>query len=394
MKIKNPKNSILLLLAVGALVLSGCSGDSDEKNGGALVTSISVAGVSVTTVPGAIPKSDWDNPDFDLFNLETSQVGQVVINDADLLTEAQIVVAASAGAKVKYAAVEFDPPETFQDASKLTLFNNGYLCIQVTSEDGKSVNYYVVEIRLSNTLTSLNKVTVGGIDATALGTPNADWSAATAGSVGLSAATKDNAAVTVTKANANQTVKYAKVTGSAAPTFGDTATFSFNDGDFLYLEVTAENGVNKTVYKLEVQVGRDTTLSALSIGEVEVVTRGTSAAALADVTPGTVLFSTRQPGGGYAVSVTPTDTDASVKWAAVENNDPNTAAFGTTSPLVFTDQGYLYVEVTAANGTTKAYYKIQVNLMMTATINYGKPVIKASSEKYIDAAWEDVTETY
>jgi hypothetical protein len=32
--------------------------------------------------------------------------------------------------------------------------------------------------------------------------------------------------------------------------------------------------------------------------------------------------------------------------------------------------------------------------MMTATINYGKPVIKASSEKYIDAAWEDVTETY
>jgi hypothetical protein len=381
---------ICIAMLTAILFFAGCPMDSgdDAKSGAALVTGITVAGEPVTGIPEPVPQDLWTSVDFNLTNLESGQVGDVIVRSS--LTDARIDVTASAGAKVKYAAVDTDTPQAFQDANTITLISNGYLCIQVTSENGKVINYYVVQTRPATSITSLTSITVGGIAAAELGTPNADWQQAAAGSVGLSNATKNDAEVEVTKTVANQTVKYAKVSGDGAPSFGTDTSFSFEDGDFLYIEVTAENGTTKTVYKLEILIGRDTTLSAISIGGVSVTNLGTPAATLAGATAGTVLFNTPQPSDGYAVVVTPTDEDADVKWAAV-TTDTNTATFGETTPIVFTDGGYLYVEVTAANGTNKAYYKIRVNLLMTATIKYGTPTIAANT---IDAIWNSVTETY
>jgi uncharacterized repeat protein (TIGR02543 family) len=221
------------------------------KHSAALVTSISVAGVSVTTVPQAVSSADWTGVEFALSALESAKLGQVVINDGASLTDAQIVVAASAGATVRYASTAQDTPEMFLDADILTLSNNDYVCIQVTSEDAKYVNYYVIKVKLTSAVVTLaqDAVKVGDVTAT-LGTPNVDYSQTVAGVADLESDLNDK---TVTVAvTGGQTVKYAKVTGSAAPQFGDTATFSFVDGDFLYLEVTAENGINKGVYKIEI----------------------------------------------------------------------------------------------------------------------------------------------
>ena len=393
MKIWDLKN-MALLLAAAMLILAGCPMNPDEgegtKNRSAFLTAISIAGTAAT-VAAPVPGEDWSGENFSLFDLGPDQLGQVVISQSSALTDAQIEVTASAGAEVKYAAADFDVPGEFQAGNSLTLANNGYLCIQVTSEDGKTVNYYVVEIKLANAISSLTRVTFADIQAD-LGTPNAAWDQAGAGSVGLSVETQNGPAIAVTKSN-NQTVKFAKVTGTGAPSFDIGSTFNFVDGDFLYIEVTAENGINKSVYKIEIQIGRDTSLSSLSLGGVSIVTTGVPAATLAEVVAGTVLFNTPQPDAGYAVAVTSTDSEAAVTWAAV-STDTNTAAFGTTSPLVFTDQGYLYIKVVSANTTTTAYYKIQVNLMRTGTIKYGQPVIKASAEKYIDPVWDLVTETY
>ncbi|MDR1216435.1 MAG: hypothetical protein LBK25_07125, partial [Treponema sp.] len=250
MKMKNLKNSIPLLLAAAVLVLYGCSDGSDEKNGGALVTSISVTGVPVTPVPDAVSRADWTSADFSLLDLESNQVGEIVIGQASALTNAQITVGASAGAKVKYAASQFDVPENFQDGSTITLVNNGYLILQVTSEDGKTVNYYVVSISLASATATLTNITVGDVTAT-LGTPNGDYNQAVAGTADLGAALTGKA-VTVTKGQSGQTLKFAKVTGNGAPSFGDTATFDFADGDILYIEVTAENGIAKNIYKVDI----------------------------------------------------------------------------------------------------------------------------------------------
>jgi hypothetical protein len=382
-----------LVLAMLALVLAGCP-MNPEDNDAASVTAITVAGVAVTTLPAPVPQSEWAGLE-GLVDLEDGQIGEVVLSQTSALTDARISVTPSAGAQVTYAAAEYEPPAEFQAESTITLANNGYLVIRVRSEDGKNVNYYVVEIKVAATITSLTGVTVGGIQGN-LGTPNANLAQITAGSVGLSNGTKTGAHVVVTKANAKQTVKFAKVTGDAAPEFADTDTFNFEDGDFLYIEVTAENGTDKGFYKLEVQVGRDTTLTSITIGGIPVTISGNAAGTIENPITGTVLFNTLQPEGGYTVAITPTDNEAHVVWAAVSAgaSAPEAASFNTTSPVVFSDQGYLYVKVTAANNTTIAFYKIRVNLMMTATIGYGQPQIKASAEHYIDPLWAGVTETY
>jgi hypothetical protein len=176
----------------------------------------------------------------------------------------------------------------------------------------------------------------------------------------LNATQANGAQAAVVKTNSSQTVKYAKASGGEAPSFGDAATFTFADGDFLYIEVTAENGIDKNVYKIEVQVGRDTTLSSLSIGGVSVSDYGVPAAALADVVSGRLVFAAVD-NTPRAIAVTPADSGAAVTWTAAET-DPAETAFGTTTPLAFTEGGYLYVKVTAANGTTTAYYKIQIGV--------------------------------
>jgi hypothetical protein len=357
LKMKDLKNGMALLLAAAMLILAGCpmGQDEDTKNEAAIVTGITVAGVAVTEIPAPVPQSVWGGAGFDMLTVEDDQLGQAVIGQ---LGNAQIVVAASAGAKVKYAVTSFDRPENFQDGNVITLINNGYLCIQVTSEDGKTVNYYVLEVRTGNTLVALTGITVAGVEA-ALGTPNVAWNQALAGSVTLTGAAGNNAQVTVSAIpDANQTVKYAKVTGPGQPVFGDTKAFTFADGDFLYIEVTAENGINKTVYKIEVWVGRNTALSALSIGEVSISDYGTPAADLSEAIPGTGIFNAIEE-TPYTIAVTPADPDASASWAAA-NTDTAEPVFGTGPTVTIVNGGYLYVKVVAANGTTTAYHKIRV----------------------------------
>ena len=397
MKKATLKKGIAVIVAIAALAFTGCPISDDGQNVEAKLTGITVAGTSLAAVPDPVSRQDWESAEFDLLGLESNQLGQVVIDQESQLSNAAIAVTASSGATVKYAAADFEKPSAF-GSSPLTLSNNGYLCIQVSSEDGKTVNYYVVEIKLKNTITTLTSVTVGGITAVT-GASGAAYTGITSpGSVGLSASTKTNAKVEVVKANPNQTVQYAKVAAgtSGAPAFGAADTFSFEDGDVLYIEVTAENGVNKGYYKIGVEVGRDTSLSSVTIGGIAVINTGTSAAAAADVPDaeaGSILFTTAMPSEGYAVAITATDPGAAVKWAQGTGTASQTApsAYGTTTPIPFVDEGFLFIEVTAANTTTKAYYKIKINLLMSATIKYGSPTITSGT---VDILWDSVTETY
>jgi hypothetical protein len=390
MKTQNGSKAWIAVL-VAMLALLGCPTDSDPaKNGAATLTSISVGDAPVTPVPAPVPRDIWDSEGFSLSNLPADQTGEAVISDAALLNEVVISVVPSAGAQVRYAASDGSAkPQEFQ-SSPVTLAENGYLVIQVTGEDGGTVNYYVVKITTLDNTTNLLTVTVGDVNAT-LGASNAKWEDAAAGNVVLS--TAGEVTIGVTKAADSQTVKYAKANGDEEPVFDDTATFSVVDGDFLYIEVTAANGVTKAFYKLEIQISRDITLSALTIGGTPVTDRGTPEETIALATEGRILFSSPQPDAGYTVSITATDSAATVEWAAAAT-DSGQLAFGTVSPIVFSDNGYLYVKVTAANNTTTGYYKIRVNLMQTATIKYGSPEIRIGSEKYIDPAWDSVTETY
>ena len=385
--------SVIALAAVALLALTGCPQEADSQNSEAALTEIKVGGFTADKIPRAISKAQWDETEYLDDYAGAEYTATVVLTRLSDLQNAQIAVRASAGAKIKYGdAASTLKPEAFYTSSTRTLTNNGILYIQVTSEDDKTTVYYRVQIKTMNSVSTLNLVTVAGMEAE-LGTPGAAWNdtALAAGIVGISDSQKTNAQVAVTKTAAAASVKIAKVTGAAEPSFGtasDTAAFTFADGDFLYIEVTAENGTDKSVYKLEVQIGRTATVSSIQIGQRNVENMGEPAPTAAGITsPGSVLMNEFQPAGGYTITVTPSDTQAAVKYAAASGS--TAPSFGTGNTIQLSDGGFLYIEVTAANQTTKLYYKIQVTLPMRGTIKYGSPEIKDSSEKFIDPLWSD-----
>jgi hypothetical protein len=234
----------------------------------------------------------------------------------------------------------------------------------------------------------LTGITIGGQQAT-LGTPSAEWNQVGEGVASLSAANATNAEVAVTKPDVIQTHKFAKVTGTGEPQFDTGNTFTFADGDFLYIEVTAEDETTKRIYKVEVQIGRDVSLSEFKIGGIDVTDIGTPSSNLARIKEGRVLVTASQPNGGYAITIS-NSTGADVTWIGVNGSDQPTD-FATNAYISFTDGQYLYVKVISENGSVTAYYKILVNLMLTATVGYGKPEITNGT---IASAWNDVTEEY
>lgn len=248
----------IVLAAMFALALAGCpQPDGETLNGEAKLTGITAAGTEVSAVPAPVSQQEWDGADFDLALLEENQTGQVVVDLESKLASAEVTVRASAGAAVKYAAATVDKPSAF-GPSPLALTKGGYLCIQVTSQDKKTVNYYVVDIQVANAVVTLVDIKVAGVTVEG-GTPNRDYTQAQAGHVVLENTQNVNAQVTVTKGNSGQTLEYAKVeaaNSAGAPVFGTGDTFTFADGDILYIQVTAANRADKNIYKILIENDR------------------------------------------------------------------------------------------------------------------------------------------
>ncbi|MDR0784917.1 MAG: hypothetical protein LBE74_03415 [Treponema sp.] len=383
------KIGVALLAALLVSFFSACTdGGDDKQNSAATLSSVTVAGISLAAVPTSIPSSDWNDEEFLLSSLGAEHTAQVTVKTADDLTNAEVIANASAGAKLAYAVgtVGSTKPSTFSDAATVTLATNNYLYIRVTSEDGKNVNYYRIQVTTESANANLNGIALGEVQVTALGTPAATYNAETlvAGMAALTNAQKNGVTVTATPSFSGATVKYAKASGDAAPTFADSLTTDFTDGDFLYVEVTAQNGVDKNVYKVEIQIGRNASLTGISFDETPVFNFGIPSATAADVFAGGFLFAT-QTAKNIAVTATPADSQATVKYAKASGDAAPTFAESLTTD--FTDGDFVYIEVTAANETTKLYYKIQVNLQLTATIKYGTPDIEQKGE---DSIWADL----
>ena len=391
------------LAAAAMLALSGCPQPDSEKSGAAELSQIKVGDITADKIPTAITKAEWDAAGEYLTDYAGADyTATVIVAQASDLQNALIQVTASGGAAVKFAdASSTAKPEAGFDANKTrTLANNGILYIQVTSENGSNVRYYRVQIKTMNSVSTVSVIKVAGIDAV-LGTPGPAWddSAITAGTAAISNALKTSAKVEVTKTAAASTVKYAKVTGAGAPAFDTNDTFTFADNDFIYVEVTAENGQNKSVYKLEIQIGRIAELSAIAIGGRAAQSLGTPGDTEAAAAAGVFLANAAQPANGFAVTVTPVDAEAVVKYAKGNGSAASssyTAAVITSGVYTFTetfaDGDFLWIEATAANGTAKKYYKIPVHLQQSAVIKWGQPAIQVSANKYIDSLWADAAE--
>ncbi|MDR1127487.1 MAG: hypothetical protein LBL06_05100 [Treponema sp.] len=383
------KIGVAALLA--ALFLSACSdGGSEDLNKAATLSSVTLAGYALAQLPTPIPNVDWNDEEFLLSGLDAEYTAQLTVDTAAELTNAAITVSASSGAKLQYAvgiAAAKPNATAFSNTATVTLSANNYLYIRVTSEDGKTVNYYRIQVTTKSANNNLTGITFGDVSAT-LGTPAATYNDASlvAGAVSLTNDQITSVVVTATPSSSTATVKYAKVIGDGAPTFADSLTDSFADGNFVYVEVTAQNGTDKNIYKVEVQIGRNANLTGISIGGVNAYSFGTPSATVATATAGRFLFNAPSA-DNVAVTTSVADTAATVKYAKATGTA--TPTFGNETSFTFNDLDYLYIEATAANGTTKLYYKIQVNLQQTATITYGTPDLDKKGD---DPIWANLTE--
>jgi hypothetical protein len=393
-------SKVWIAVLVAMLALLGCPTDSDPaKNGAAALTSISVAGTAVATVPKPVSQSEWDGVEA-LTNVEQEQLGMVIIPNSASLANAAIVVVASSGAQVRYASASsaLNKPEAddFQDGPiTFTFYKGNYLVIQVTAGDGGAVNYYVVEIYIQDNTTNLDAVMVGDV-VPELGTPDADWEKAVAGSVTLGGAVKSNVKINVTKSKATQIVEFAKVTGGAAPSFGDTDTFDFEDGDFLYIRVIAENG-DTNIYKIEIWSDRSAVPiispeelpnAAYTLNEAAVPLAVTVSLQDLEEMPSTSTITyqwysntTASNSGGTLISDA---TDASFT--------PPTAALGTT---------WYYVKVShtdsAKSGTASAFSS-PVRIRVVQTVEKVESIVAGSSNTVVyrftlplEKKWSDYT---
>ena len=384
----------MILTLTALLALSGCP-SSDEGSSEALLSDITLREIS-PGIPDPFPKAQWNDEYgfFDIFDPAYSKT--VYFNNSVDMVGVPISAKASSGASVAYGLMTGgDRPAAFSSVSTMTFAASQALIVRVTSEDGGTVNYYRFVMMLQSTDSNLSSLTVAGVTAT-IGNPGNNWNTVSnPGTVGLSNKLKNDAQVAGIPSSENATVEYGVALGiGVEPAFSDTDVLNFTDGNMLYIRVTAEDGITRSFYRIEVQIGRDATLQSVVLGETEVQVLGTPRPAWGNGTwtssqRGSYQADERQPAGGFDIAVTTKDQEAEAHWTWINTSiiaEPSN--FAQDAQVEFPpDSSDLIIRVTAANGSLN-YYRIRIITKSYATVNYGTPSLGAVGSQTIDPIWD------
>jgi len=189
-------------------------------------------------------------------------------------------------------------------------------------------------------------------------------------------------------------VKYGIGAENQAPfRFDDVRVLAnFDDGDYLYFQVTAEDGSVTNYYRFNVWVqspvvdlvevyigeyrthewvdpnGNGNATTIVDVDERMMATLATpssslSAAMLASA--GALDIMSKQAGNAE-IKVTPAYSGIKLRYAVTK--DEGRPVFGTNNKFDLADQHYLYIEVTAENNVDIVYYRILVGVGRIATI--------------------------
>jgi len=188
--------------------------------------------------------------------LNNAVAGTFVFADDEAAAGVAIeIVTASAKASARYGKLTNNNSNpVWQGSGALTFSHGDILAIRVSAEDGKTTLYYKVEIRIKTALPPIELLVAG--QNVNPGVPAETYSdVSEPGSVTVSALMAGNIAVAVSAAP-GATVKTATVSGSGEPQWNNSApsSYSFADGDFLYIEVSSANGQAVNVYAIIVTV--------------------------------------------------------------------------------------------------------------------------------------------
>ena len=246
----------------------------------------------------------------------------------------------------------------------------------VTAQDGVTTTTYTVTVtRAASNVATLSAASIKGQTST-LGNPNAVLASVTAGTITLTTAQATGVdTTTFTKTDATATTKIVKyASGSSTSNFETDSAFTDGsantvaNNDFFIVKVTAADA-SVRYYRINVIVNSNiSTLSGMSV-KGQTSTLGTPNAALGSETPGAITLTTSQATGIVATTFSKTDAGSTTKIVKYSSGiTADTTNFGAAVDLTsgttttVSNSDYFIIRVTAADGSTVNYYRINVTV--------------------------------
>jgi len=408
----------LTMTVVFAMVACG-GGNSSPGGGGAsgekTLLNLTIGGIEPDPlptnpdrgkIPAAISADDWA----DVSGTPYLPSGGFGLSQTEM-DEGPIEATVSGGG-VAYAIGYSDTARALLSWGSLTfpLTDGSFLYVRVTAENN-SVNYYKFSIANTETNANIREILVndkslgsGGFEAE--DTDTIDWATHE-----MSRAEAINAVFKVIPMTSLATVRLAQVADGSTLTAGDWEdyvsatgnTFTFDDNDSLYIEVTSKDTTNTLYYGVKFEVGRNAKLATIGIETPygDELRLGTPAVLYGDVEPGNILTD-RQPNTGIGIYIETQDSEAGIEYAFVKAaNQADPAPAGTLPSLTpynkatgvartvydTDDVYYLYIEVTAYAGN-KLYYVTKVTFPAKGKLYYGNPrLTNPDGSFYYDATF-------
>jgi hypothetical protein len=377
MKINRKTFVIALICALVSVSFFTCV-DQDMLPLGteAELVGLRIGDVGVSSMPTYIPSTIFENEG----SIYDEDFGSALFNREIEITNARIRPSVSRDATAEWGIGNRSvrPSEFFDTRVPTTFESEEYIYIKVTSGDKLTVRYYRFYTMVYSWVTDLASIEIAEREAKAVqgasSWNNLGTTATQLGNITITRTEAANAVVTATTFDPNAKVRFARLsaTASGPPSFQSVSTpISFNDQDFLYVEVTAENTVDITYFRFRVHVGRLATIASLKFNDgakdIELFGVGLTNAIWGNVGPGSYATAkVDQPTGGFQIKIELEDPEGTADWQIYSTLPGNTPATATPLDKVqkpFNNGDWLVIRVLSFQGNVRSYYKIQVTLL-------------------------------
>jgi hypothetical protein len=385
-----------LLALVFALMAFSCGGDETSLPDGKL-TSLRVGEYTQARgIPSPITKIRWDTG-LDLFD-DPSATMSFNSEGADYTEEVRIRATVSPGARAEWGigSRTTRPSEFFPTGVPATFNANDYIYIRVSSSDAYVTNYYRFFARVFSPVRELAGLTLAGRFASLEFPGTAEKWEMGNGMISITTLESVNALLEPETFDENATVRYALGASSSRLddlNFTGLNRITVSDRQWLFVEVTAQNTIDKYYYRFRIDVGRMASVKSLEfIGgsnsdtPYEVVGKGfpgsewISDNILTKITPGS-FASPHQPASGFKLRVELDDPAGTWQYGKIANATTSTQPTWLNpgnDPVLFDHGEYLAIKITPENraaNVSLGFYKVRVDLLAADFTEHPKPAV-------------------
>jgi hypothetical protein len=396
MKLKTKTQVVLLMVILVAFALITCV-DQDVKvlRTDTLLLSLSVESGNIidtaTSIAVPIPASVMEKDEImgsDLYGLDYDQPGtdigwlDIRLRDKDTgKITGRVRTEVSAGAQSRWGiGTRTTRPDIYYDTRvPVSLDDAEYIYIRVEAEDGKNIGYYRFYAKLMSWTTNLQYININeregkaGASITGESTGGSVWNAPTIKVCELSIGLREgqNALIVPTTFDPNATVSYAVSRNATSAPQNFTPSdqrINIADQNYLYVEVTAPNTIDKEYFKFKVSVGRITTIKSFKVNDgktgskdIEVFGLGLPQKDWTKVGFGEYQTADQPKPDGFILKLVMDDPDATFQYERIaDKNATEPASYTTPNKIYFTNPQALAVKIKAPNDPEPMYYKIYI----------------------------------